>query len=66
MQRGEVFLPPEVLLHLGTEGRQQVIRVHDDMHEGVQHTEECGVTTCKERHEHCYTDYKKLRLALFN
>lgn len=36
LEYGQVFLPPQVLLHLGPEGGQHVVHVHDDVHERVQ------------------------------
>jgi len=35
-----VLLPPQVLLHLGSEGGEEVVGVHDDVHEGVDPTDE--------------------------
>lgn len=46
LQDSDVFLPPEVLLHLRAQGRQQVVRVHDDVDEGVEQAEESAVATC--------------------
>lgn len=46
LQGGEVLLPPEVRLDRGTERREQVVRVHHDVDEGVQETEEGRVTAC--------------------
>lgn len=43
MQVGDVFLPPQVLLHLGTEGREEVVGVHDDVNEGVYATHKCAM-----------------------
>lgn len=40
---GDVFLPPDVLLVLGSEGREQIVGVHDDVDEGVEEAEEGGV-----------------------
>jgi len=45
LQRGEILLPPEVLLHAGPERGQQVVRVHDDVHKGVEQAEESAVAT---------------------
>lgn len=36
LQGREVFLPPQVLLHVRANGCQAVIRVHDDVDEGVR------------------------------
>ena len=35
LQRGEVPLPPQVLLHLGAQGGQEVVAVHDDVDAAV-------------------------------
>lgn len=48
LQAGEVLLPPEVLLELGSEGREQVVRVHYDVYEGVEQSEEGTVATWSE------------------
>lgn len=44
LQDCQVFLPPEVRLDPWPECRQQVVRVHDDVHKCVQHAEEGTVT----------------------
>lgn len=44
LEHGQVFLPPQVLLHLRSDGGQHVVRVHDDVHERVEQTEERAVT----------------------
>lgn len=41
---GEVLLPPQILLVLGAEGREEVIPVHDDVDECVDHAEERRVS----------------------
>lgn len=40
LQRGEVSLPPKVLLHVRADRSQAVIRVHDDVNEGVYKADE--------------------------
>ena len=35
LEGGEVSLPPQVLLHLGSESRDEVVGVHDDVDQGV-------------------------------
>ena len=40
LQGGEVPLPPEVLLHVRPKPGQAVVRVHDDVDEGVQQADE--------------------------
>lgn len=44
LEHSQVFLPPEVLLHLRTNSGQHVVRVHDDVHERVEQPEESAVT----------------------
>lgn len=41
---GEVLLPPQILLVLRTEGCEEVIAVHDDVDECVDHAEERRVS----------------------
>jgi len=36
LQSGQVLLPPQVFLYVGTQSSQQVVCVHDNMHERVQ------------------------------
>lgn len=45
LQRCEVFLPPQVLLHVRADGRQAVVRVHDDVDEGVHQADEEGLSS---------------------
>lgn len=45
LQCSEILFPPEILLELWSQGREQIIRIHDDVHECVQKTEERTVTT---------------------
>lgn len=35
-----MFFPPQVLLHVGADGGQAVVGVHDDVDEGVQQADE--------------------------
>ena len=42
---GQVSLPPEMFLNLGSTGRQEVVCVHAHMHQCVQHPAEGGVAT---------------------
>jgi len=51
LQGGQVLLPPQVFLHVGAQGGQQVVRVHDYVDERVQQSEERAVTTCWKRVE---------------
>lgn len=44
LHHSQVFLPPEVALHLGSHGGQHVVGVHEDVHEGVQEAKECRVS----------------------
>jgi len=43
LQTGEVFLPPDELLVLGSERGDQVVTVHDNVHEGIEQSEEAAV-----------------------
>lgn len=40
LQGRQVFLPPQVLLHVRADGSQAVVRVHHDMDEGVDQADE--------------------------
>lgn len=40
----EVALPPEVLLHVRSEGGEHVVGVHEDVDEGVDDAQESGVS----------------------
>lgn len=42
----EVFLPPDILLILRTHGSHHVVKVHYDVNERVEQSEESAVTTC--------------------
>ena len=43
LQRGEMLLPPDVLLVLGAHGGDHVVEVHDDVHERVEQAKEGAV-----------------------
>jgi len=45
LQSGQILLPPQVFLDVGSQRGQQVVRIHDDMHERVEQTEERTMTT---------------------
>lgn len=45
LQVGDVFLPPQVFLHLRTKRRQEVVGVHNDVHEGVNTADECAMAS---------------------
>ena len=47
---GEVFLPPDELGVLRSHGGHHVVKVHDDVHERVEQTEEGGVAARQEAH----------------
>jgi len=51
LQGGQVLLPPQIFLHVGAQGSQQVVGVHDYVDERVQQSEERAVTTCWKRVE---------------
>lgn len=48
LQAGQVLLPPEEALELRSHGGEQVVRVHDDVHEGVEQAEEGAVAAGRE------------------
>jgi len=45
LELGQILLPPEVRLHLWTEGCQEVVEVHGNMDSAVQEPTKCGVTS---------------------
>ena len=45
---GDVLLPPKGLLQLWLEGGQEVVRVHDHVHPGVDQPQEGGVAAGEE------------------
>ena len=59
LQRGEVSLPPQVLLHVRAERSQEVVRIHHNVDEGVEQAdEECCMMWYKAR------DVKIVRVAI--
>lgn len=50
LQGGQVLFPPQVLLVFGSHGGEKVVRVHDDVHERVEQTEESSVSARGEFH----------------
>lgn len=52
LERGQVFLPPDVLLVFRPHGGHHVVEVHDDVNECVQESEERAVATWGEFHAH--------------
>jgi hypothetical protein len=48
LQSRYVLLPPQVLLHVGPKGGQQVVTVHDDMHKWVDNAEQSPMASCKD------------------
>lgn len=50
LQGREVFFPPQILLHVGADGRQAVVGVHDDVNEGVQQADEERCRQCTKSH----------------
>lgn len=53
LQRCEVFLPPQVLLHVRADGCQAVVRVHDDVDEGVHQADEEGCSGVNKEKKTC-------------
>lgn len=48
LQDSQIFLPPQVLLNLGTHGSQHIVGIHNDVYKGVKETEEGRMTAgCK-------------------
>lgn len=44
LHNGQVFLPPQIFLHLWAHGRQQIVHVHDYVNERVDETQKCTMT----------------------
>ena len=44
LHAGDVFLPPQIFLDLGTEARHEVVEIHDNMNTNVEEHEECGMS----------------------
>ena len=73
MEGGEVFLPPDELLVLGSHGSNHVIEVHDNMHECVEQAEEGGMSAGGEanaepyahRHDTVVDDMQQRDMLLF-
>lgn len=47
LQRCQVLLPPKILLILWTHGREHVVRVHHNVHKGIEQAKESAVSTWK-------------------
>lgn len=45
MQSGQIFFPPQILLELGTHGREHIVAVHNNMYKGIEQTEEGTMAT---------------------
>lgn len=68
-----MLLPPKVLLHLRPEGCEHIVRVHEDMDEGIDNTHKSSVTTwCEtdsdpttEWHHRMVVEMEKRNLAIF-
>ena len=73
LEGGEVFLPPDELLVLGSHGSNHVIEVHDNMHECVEQAEEGGMSAGGEanaepyahRHDTMVDDMQQRDMLLF-
>lgn len=46
LQGCEVFFPPQILLHVGADGSQAVVGIHEDVDEGVQQADEECCSRC--------------------
>lgn len=44
-----MFLPPEVLLILRPEGRQEVVRVHNNVDERINHSQQGSMAACSKK-----------------
>lgn len=72
LQGGQVFLPPQVLLHVRANGSQAVVRVHDDVDKRVDEADEERLSTGYvfdssppvEDHGAVVVDVKKCQLAI--
>ncbi len=51
LEGGQVLLPPEVLLHVWAQGGQEVVGVHDDVHDGVHEAAERLLASGQPAHE---------------
>lgn len=67
LQLSNILLPPQVLLEPRSQSRQEIIRIHDDVHDGVEESQDCPLTTgCKlqvtpgvESHDHVVVDVEE-------
>lgn len=48
LNRGHMFLPEQVLAHMGSDCRQSIINIHQYMDETIDEGKECTVTSCRE------------------
>jgi hypothetical protein len=46
-QYGEIFLPPQIFLHMRTHGGEHVIKVHNYVHKCVDKAKEAAVTASR-------------------
>lgn len=47
LAEGQMLLPPQVLLHVRSHGGEHVVRVHEDVDEGVDQAQERAMATRK-------------------
>lgn len=67
LQRCEVFLPPQVLLHVWANSCQAIVRVHHDVDKGVHQADEerCRASPEKEKNVKAAKILIKLKLSIF-
>ena len=73
LESGEVFFPPNEFLILWTHGGHHVVKVHDDVDEGVEQTEKGRVTARRETnskpdahwHDAVVNDVQKRNVLIF-
>jgi len=73
LEHSQVFLPPEVLLHLWSNSGQHVVRVHNDVYESIEQSKERAVTARCEldakpythRHDSVVNDVQGRHLIVF-
>lgn len=50
LHSGQMFFPPEILLHMRSECSQHIVSVHEDVDETVDETKEGWMTASKKFH----------------
>lgn len=73
MNCGQVFLPPEVFVVLGSKGCEEIVAVHNDVDECIQKPKKAGVAAGSEfytepnghRHDTVVDDVKRGHVIIF-